>query len=240
MTGAGRQTTALAVGIAFHIAALGALGFAGFLSVKPPVTEEPVYEVSLIGSGSAPAAAVQAAAAPVVKAPQEVVPPQADDILEEKKETPPEKPAEQAETKPQDSAAQGSPDSTAENSGNGQGNGIGDGAGDGDKAGIGSGNAIDGSAIQTPAVAPSLVRAVQPDYPPGPRRRHVEGTTYIRILLDKAGVPESVEVTESAGDVYLDEAALEAVEEWRFSPGLDGQGNPVRCYVQVPVVFRLN
>lgn len=240
MTGAGRQTTALAVGIAFHIAALGALGFAGFLSVKPPVTDEPVYEVSLIGSGSVPAAAVKAAAAPVVKAPQEVVPPQADDIVEEKKEKPPEKTAEQAETKPQDSAAQGSPDSTAENSGNGQGNGIGDGAGDGDKAGIGSGNAIDGNAIQTPAVAPSLVRAVQPDYPPSARRRGVEGTAYLRILLDKAGVPESVEIMESAGDVYLDEAAAEAVEEWRFSPGLDGQGRPVRCYVQVPVGFRLN
>ncbi|MDO4204020.1 MAG: TonB family protein [Selenomonadaceae bacterium] len=240
MTGAGRQTTAMAMGIAFHIAALGALGLAGFLSAKPPVIDEPVYEVSLIGSGSLAAATKETAAAPAAKPVQEIAPPKADDIVEETKENPPEKPAEQTETKPQDNTAQSRPDSTAQKNGNGQGSGSGDGAGDGDKAGNGSGSAIDGNAIQTPAVAPSILRAVQPDYPPSARRRGVEGTAYLRILLDKAGVPESVEIMESAGDVYLDEAAAEAVEEWRFSPGLDGQGRPVRCYVQVPVAFRLN
>lgn len=241
MTGAGRRSAAVAAGIAFHIVALGAMSLIGFMSVKSPVKDEPIYEVALIGSGSPAAAPAVTEAAPAVKPPQEIMKPQADDIVEEKpEEKPVEKPEEKPETKPQENTAATNPDSTAAAPGNGQGEGTGEGTGDGEKAGEGSGSAIDGNAIQTPAVAPTILRAVQPDYPPSARRRGVEGVTYLRILLDKAGVPESVEVAESAGDVYLDESAAEAAAEWRFSPGLDSQGRPVRCYVKVPVAFRLN
>lgn len=243
MTAAGRHTAAAVTGIIFHLAAIAAIGFSGLLSLKTYLPDEPIYEVSLMGSGSLRSAAEEAAASTAaVNLPQATAEPQPDDIIEEKIEPEPVV-REKSQEKPQETTAQAhQSDSgqTAQKAGNGQGEGVGEGNGDGEKPGVGSGGALEGNAIQTPAVAPSLLKAVAPDYPPGPRRRGVEGTAYIRILLDKAGVPEAVEVMESAGDVYLDEAAQEAVEEWRFSPGLDSQGRPVRCYVQVPVAFKLD
>ena len=239
MTGAGRRGAALAAGVAFHLCALGLLGYSGLLALKLPKQEEPVYEVALVGSGSRAAALPQAAPAPAQAAVQEIAPPRPDDIVEERTvEKSPVPPTEKTAATPQEAAPAKAESAAAP--GNGQGEGVGEGTGNGDKAGVGNSSAVDANAIQSPAVAPALLRAAPPDYPPGPRRRGVEGTAWLRVLLDRAGVPESVEVVESAGDVYLDEAAAAAVEEWRFSPGLDGQGQPVRCYVQLPVAFRLN
>jgi len=48
----------------------------------------------------------------------------------------------------------------------------------------------------------------------------------------------SVAVARSAGHADLDQAAAEAVRQWRFEPGRRGD-EPVGIWVQVPVEFRL-
>jgi outer membrane biosynthesis protein TonB len=37
----------------------------------------------------------------------------------------------------------------------------------------------------------------------------------------------------------LDQAALDAIHRWRFTPGRDADGNPVRVQMIVPVAFSL-
>jgi protein TonB len=48
-----------------------------------------------------------------------------------------------------------------------------------------------------------------------------------------------VRLHTSSGSSLLDDAAIAAVNKWRFVPARQG-GNPVAAWVQVPVAFKLN
>lgn len=68
-----------------------------------------------------------------------------------------------------------------------------------------------------PATSPVKVFHTDPVYPRVARRRGWEGTVYLTALLDEEGVVLTVEVTKSSGYAVLDEAALEAVTQWRYT-----------------------
>jgi len=75
-------------------------------------------------------------------------------------------------------------------------------------------------------------------YPPLARRRGLEGKVILKVLVSKEGHPLEVTLEESSGHSILDKSALKAVRDWVFKPGkLNGQ--PVKMWVQVPVVYRL-
>ena len=58
----------------------------------------------------------------------------------------------------------------------------------------------------------------------------------VEILPDgKAGV---VSVHRTSGHAILDDAALRAVQRWRFSPAMDGNF-PIKTVVHLPVKFDL-
>ena len=78
---------------------------------------------------------------------------------------------------------------------------------------------------------------VKPSYPNSARRLGVEGTTLLRVHVQKDGRVDDVTVQESAGHPDLDQAATDAVRRWRFEPGRRGD-DPVASWVLVPVVFR--
>ena len=67
----------------------------------------------------------------------------------------------------------------------------------------------------------------------------IEGTTTVRILVGYEGEVESVAVAESSGNAALDDAAVEACYNWRFSGAKNGVGQKIRCYTYVPITFRL-
>lgn len=67
------------------------------------------------------------------------------------------------------------------------------------------------------ATGPVKVFHTDPVYPRVARRRGWEGTVYLSALLDTEGTVLTVEIVKSSGYAVLDEAALEAVAQWRYN-----------------------
>jgi protein TonB len=66
----------------------------------------------------------------------------------------------------------------------------------------------------------------------------IEGTTLLRLHIREDGAVDEVIVGRSAGHVVLDQAAVEAVQRWRFEPARH-EGRPVAVWVSLPIRFRL-
>jgi protein TonB len=79
---------------------------------------------------------------------------------------------------------------------------------------------------------------VTPPYPDSARRLGVQGTTHLRFEVLPNGRVGSVQVDRSAGHPDLDQAAVEAIRQWRFEPARRGS-EPVTVWVTLPVRFEL-
>ncbi len=85
---------------------------------------------------------------------------------------------------------------------------------------------------------PVLLTRVLPVYPMAARARNLEGRVVLRAVVDRDGhVEEAITVVESVP--LLDTSAVEALRRWRFEPGRDRDGRPVRVLVDVPIRFQL-
>ncbi len=77
-----------------------------------------------------------------------------------------------------------------------------------------------------------------PVYPLISRRNGEAGKVILRVQVNKLGVAEQVEISQSCGFARLDAAALEAVRKWRFVPARRGD-EAIAASVLVPLTFRL-
>ncbi len=76
-------------------------------------------------------------------------------------------------------------------------------------------------------------------YPRDALRRHEQGTVVLRVLVGSDGVPQTVEIESSSGSPRLDNAARDAVMQWRFQPGTRG-GTTHAAWARVPIAFDLS
>lgn len=74
-------------------------------------------------------------------------------------------------------------------------------------------------------------------YPDLARKTGVEGQVVVRVLVNTEGRPVRSTV-ESSDNSLLDKAAVEAVMKAVFTPAQQN-GQPVHCWVSVPIHFRL-
>jgi len=79
----------------------------------------------------------------------------------------------------------------------------------------------------------------KPAYPPLSRRLNEEGRVVLRVQISAEGTATEVTVHTGSGFPRLDNAALEAVRQWRFIPAKQG-GQAVASTVLVPMPFELN
>jgi len=79
----------------------------------------------------------------------------------------------------------------------------------------------------------------KPKYPNIAASRGWEGTVRLLVKVSAEGDSEEVTVQRSSGHDVLDEAAIEAVEKWKFIPAKRGE-TPVASSVIVPIDFVLN
>ena len=84
---------------------------------------------------------------------------------------------------------------------------------------------------------PVLLVRVEPQYPEAARLARLGGRVTVRAVIGQDGTIESAEVVASKNPLF-DQAALEAVRRWRYSPALMN-GTPVRVYFTVVVDFVL-
>ncbi|MFA0429876.1 energy transducer TonB [Vibrio sp. 10N.222.51.C5] len=82
-------------------------------------------------------------------------------------------------------------------------------------------------------------RPTPPNYPRQARRRGVEGVATYEIWLDAEGKQIKQALVNSSGALMLDNAALDAIKQWKFSPHTVN-GRAITHRVQIPVRFRLD
>jgi len=88
---------------------------------------------------------------------------------------------------------------------------------------------------------PVLVTRVAPTYPAGELRSKIGAVVTVSFVVDEEGRVMAALVEpdqdEPAADPAFESAALAAVEQWRFKPGLK-RGEPVKVAWRVPIEFR--
>jgi TonB family protein len=84
---------------------------------------------------------------------------------------------------------------------------------------------------------PKLVHQVQPEYADGPRRKKIQGTVTLSMIVSADGTVRDPQVTRSL-DKDLDKKALECVSKWQFDPATKN-GQPVATRIAVEVNFHL-
>ncbi|HZB24929.1 MAG TPA: energy transducer TonB [Vicinamibacterales bacterium] len=122
-------------------------------------------------------------------------------------------------------------------SGTGQGTGMGEGRGTGVGAGEGGGTGGGPYRPGSGVTPPSLLREVKPQYTEEARRRGIEGDVVLEIVVRADGSVGDVNLLQRLG-AGLDQRAVEAVRQWRFSPSRRF-GKPVDVLVEVAVEFKL-
>ncbi|MGQ0711758.1 MAG: TonB family protein [Rhodoferax sp.] len=78
----------------------------------------------------------------------------------------------------------------------------------------------------------------KPIYPRLSKQLREEGRVLVRVHISAEGLPEKIELAQTSGHFRLDQAALDAVAQWRFVPG-KRQGVPQAMWYQVPIPFVL-
>jgi TonB family protein len=83
------------------------------------------------------------------------------------------------------------------------------------------------------AAAQTPIETIEADYSDEGRLAGLEGTVQIRVTIADDGTPRDLEVAEPLG-LGLDEKALEAAKQWRFTPD-----TPKPLLLNIPVDFLL-
>ncbi len=81
-----------------------------------------------------------------------------------------------------------------------------------------------------------LIRKIEPSYPELAKRARVQGKVVLVVTVDEEGNVADIKIT--SGHPLLDEAAINAVKQWKYSPTLLN-GEPVPVIATVTVIFNL-
>lgn len=82
-------------------------------------------------------------------------------------------------------------------------------------------------------VSPRQISKAAPVYPVDAKRAGVQGKVVLRVVINEQGIPENIQVAKSV-DPRLDQAAIDAVSQWRYEPGRKkGQAVPVETSIDI-------
>jgi len=87
---------------------------------------------------------------------------------------------------------------------------------------------------------PKVVKPVPPHYPEFVKKMGIEGDVWLDVEILSDGTVGDVKVEKSlmSGPGGLDEAAVNAVKQWKFEPAMDN-GIAVGCRVNFPITFAI-
>jgi len=81
-----------------------------------------------------------------------------------------------------------------------------------------------------------LIRKTIPSYPPIAKAMGIQGTVVLQATISKSGTIENLRVI--SGPAVLQQAAVDAVKSWRYSPYLLSQ-DPVEVETSINVIFTI-
>ena len=95
---------------------------------------------------------------------------------------------------------------------------------------------------------PQVIYSVDPEFSDKARKKKLNGTCVVGLVVDSSGAPQDVHLVKSAAEGVspklrsaaecLDEKAVEAVKQYKFKPGMY-QGKPVPVELKIEVAFRI-
>ena len=88
-------------------------------------------------------------------------------------------------------------------------------------------------------IQPNYANNPPPIYPRLLREQGIEGVVWLRVWVDCDGHPQQINIIQASGYRLFDEAALRAVQHWRFSPAQQGDRH-VASWVEFPIRFSLD
>ncbi|MBI5214974.1 MAG: TonB family protein [Ignavibacteriae bacterium] len=85
---------------------------------------------------------------------------------------------------------------------------------------------------------PVPVKQVPPEYPDIAKRAGVQGTVWVKCLVDKEGKVKKAVIMKSDAEIF-NEPAIQAALQWVFTPAIMNNG-PVAVWAAIPFRFVLN
>jgi len=123
--------------------------------------------------------------------------------------------------------------------GTGTGSGIGSGVGSGLGQGFGGGT---GGGVYQPGngvTLPRILREVKPQYTSDAMRAKIQGAVLLQCTVRPDGSVTDIQVVRSLDPTFgLDNEAVKAARQWRFSPGTR-MGQPVSVQITIELSFTL-
>jgi protein TonB len=85
-------------------------------------------------------------------------------------------------------------------------------------------------------MAGQVIQQIKPVYPPIAKAARISGTVILQATISRSGTIENLKVV--SGPAMLQQAALDAVRQWRYRPYLLNN-EPVEVDTTVNVIFTL-
>jgi len=85
---------------------------------------------------------------------------------------------------------------------------------------------------------PELLEFQRPVYPENLRERDIEGKVILKVLIDKEGRVQEIQIFESSGYNMFDQIAVKSVRQWRFKPARK-ENRQRESQVLIPINFQI-
>ncbi len=84
---------------------------------------------------------------------------------------------------------------------------------------------------------PHILSRAEPQYSEEARKAKLQGSVFVSLVIDASGTPTQIAILRPLG-MGLDEAAIAAVSQWKFSPATRN-GTPVPVFTHIEMNFHL-
>lgn len=84
---------------------------------------------------------------------------------------------------------------------------------------------------------PRVIKEVKPRYSPSALKAKVQGTVWLRAVVQSDGMVGDVQISRSLEE-SLDAEAIQAAKQWEFTPGTR-EGKPVAVEITIELTFTL-
>jgi protein TonB len=85
---------------------------------------------------------------------------------------------------------------------------------------------------------PEVISRINPIYPYKARQKGINGMVVLKFLVTGEGRVAQVSVEQANPPGVFDAAAIQAVNQWRFKPGILDR-EPVATWITVPLKFQI-
>lgn len=100
-------------------------------------------------------------------------------------------------------------------------------------------NFVDNPKIASlPIVPPRVIYSLKPIYPNTALKNGIEGVVVVSTVIGFLGEIQNLYVKSSSGNIDLDNAALDAVKNFRFYPAIQGK-NAIISMIEIPIRFTM-